>query len=88
MLQERLDRVSDLVPVERVLIVTIREQAESIREQVPQVPAANIISEPSGRNTAACICLAAGRIQREDPDACMCVLPADHCLADQIRFRG
>jgi mannose-1-phosphate guanylyltransferase len=87
MLQETLDRISGLVPVERVLIVTTREQAERIREQLPQVPAANIIIEPSGRNTAACICLAAGRIQREDPDACMCVLPADHCIADQNRFR-
>lgn len=87
MLQETLDRVSGLVPVERILIVTTRDQAERIREQVPQVPPGNIISEPCGRNTAACICLAAGRIQREDPDACMCVLPADHCIADQNRFR-
>ena len=88
MIQETLDRVRDLVPVERILIVTTREQAARIREQVPQVPAGNIISEPCGRNTAACICLAAGRIQREDPDACMCVLPADHCIADQDRFRA
>jgi mannose-1-phosphate guanylyltransferase len=87
MLQETLERASDLVPAERILIVTTREQAGRIREQAPQVPASNIISEPCGRNTAACICLAAGRIQREDPDACMCVLPADHCIADQSRFR-
>jgi len=87
MIQETFDRVCVCVPVERILIVTTREQASCIREQVPQVPVDNIISEPSGRNTAACICLAAGRIQREDPDACMWVLPADHCIADSDCFR-
>lgn len=86
MLQTTVDRVRDSLPAERILIVTTRHQAGRIREQVPQVPEANIISEPAGRNTAACICLAAGLIAREDPDACMCVLPADHCIADQNRF--
>jgi mannose-1-phosphate guanylyltransferase len=88
MLQETLDRVLGLAPVERVLIITNREQAACVREQVPQVPASNIISEPVGRNTAACVCLAAGRIQRDDPGACMCVIPADHCIADRDRFRA
>ncbi len=88
MIQETLDRVRDLVPIERILIVTTTEQASLVREQVPNVPAVNIIREPSGRNTAACICLAAGRIERYAPGACMCVLPADHCIADQDGFRA
>jgi len=88
MLQETCARVSGFVPDERLLVVTGSPHAAPVREQLPWLPPGNIISEPVGRDTAACICLAATRIQREDPGAVMCVLPADHHIADAERFRA
>jgi mannose-1-phosphate guanylyltransferase len=87
MLQQTVDRIMPLVPVQNIIIVTSAEQAELVRRQLPQVPDENIIAEPVGRNTAACICLAATKIYRQDPEAVMLVLPADHYISRPDEFR-
>ena len=87
MLQQTLARLDGLVPAERVLIVTNAQQAAEVRRQVPAVPAGNVLIEPCGRNTAACICLAASRVARDDPQAVMAVLPADHYIAEVAAFQ-
>jgi mannose-1-phosphate guanylyltransferase len=69
-------------------MVTNDAQAAAVRRQLPRVPAAHILSEPVGRNTAAAIGLAAIHIARRDPDALMAVLPADHFIARAKRYRG
>jgi mannose-1-phosphate guanylyltransferase len=55
-----------------------------VRKQLPQVPAANILVEPQGRDTAPCIGLASAFIRRAHPesDPVMLVLPADHLITD------
>ena len=80
MLAETLGRCEGLAPADRTWIVTHELQAEATRQQCPQVPAEQVIAEPAMRNTAAAIGVAAGRIQRVDPDAAMVVLPADHAI--------
>jgi mannose-1-phosphate guanylyltransferase len=47
----------------------------------------DVIEEPVGRNTAPAIGLAASIIARFDPDGIMAVLPADHYILDEERFR-
>jgi mannose-1-phosphate guanylyltransferase len=54
---------------------------------LPDVPAENIIEEPFGRNTAACIGLASIIIKAKDPDAVTIVLPADHIIKDEEKFK-
>jgi mannose-1-phosphate guanylyltransferase len=87
MLQQTVERISPLVPPERVLVVTGEDQAEASRRQVPQVPAANVVSEPCPRDTAACVGLAAALIARTDPDATLVVLAADHVVDPPETFR-
>jgi len=58
-----------------------------MRQQVPAIPAANYIVEPSGRGTAPCIGLAALYLRRADPEGVMCVLTADHYIKNVERFR-
>ncbi len=81
MIQATYARLSGLAPDENILIVTNPEQKEIIAEQLPRLGDQNFILEPFGRNTAPCIGLAALHIAREDPDAVMVVLPADHVVA-------
>jgi mannose-1-phosphate guanylyltransferase len=69
--------------VERVLVVAPVEQAEMVRADLPDLPPANLILEPLGRNTAAAIGLAALAIQQRDPSAVMGVFPADHLFRDE-----
>ena len=86
MIQDTVARISELVPINNILIVTNTEQREGILNQLPQLPAENIIIEPFGRNTAACIGLASVLIQSSDPDAITFVLPADHVIQDTKEY--
>jgi len=86
MIQETFARLNGLVPRENILIVTNETQKPGIMEQLPEIPVENIIVEPFGRNTAACIGLASVIIQHRSRDAVTFVMPADHIIRDKERF--
>jgi mannose-1-phosphate guanylyltransferase len=86
MLQQTIARIANLLPVENVLVVAGEAHGEELRRQLAELPAENIFLEPVGRNTAACIGLAALLIQHRDPTGVMVVLPADHLIADEELF--
>ena len=88
MLEQTVARLSPLFPSSRLWIVTNDEQVAAVRRQSPKIPAAHILAEPVGRNTAAAIGLAAIHLLRQvGPDALMAVLPADHFIAQPARYR-
>ena len=87
LLQQTVERVVPLVPLENTYVVVGREHVGIVREQLPKLPRQNIIVEPMGRGTAPCVGLAAMRLSRIDPEGVMIVLPADHVIADEERFR-
>ncbi|MBT6047428.1 MAG: NTP transferase domain-containing protein [Candidatus Scalindua sp.] len=80
MIKQTVDRVIEEIPPENIYVVTTSSLAESIKEELSQVPAKNIISEPFGKNTAACIGLAATIISKRDSSAIMAVVTADHII--------
>lgn len=86
LLQATVQRIAPLIPPARSYVVTAEHLQASTAAQVPQVPAANILSEPVGRNTAAAVGLAACHLLRLDPEAVMVVLPADHAIPDSAAF--
>ncbi len=81
MLQETIERTLPIIPADRIVVATNAAYAQIVTEQVPSIPRQNILAEPVGRGTAASIGLAALQIQRQDPDAVMVVLSADHRIA-------
>lgn len=87
LLQQTVERLSPRIDPARILVVTDRSLASAIRSQLPEIPPGNILSEPEGKNTAACIALAAVHIRRREPDAVMVALPADHWIRDEVAFR-
>ncbi len=87
MIQATADRLGDLVPPQRTLVVTNRQLVEPIREQLANLPADNIIGEPCKRDTAPCVALAAHLVSHDDPDAVMAVMPADHLISPPEKFR-
>jgi mannose-1-phosphate guanylyltransferase len=86
MLQQTVARVAPLVPPERVLVVTGADQAAAVREQLPEVPARNVVAEPCPRDTAPCVGLAAEIIARKDPEGVMIVMAADHVIRPTEAF--
>jgi mannose-1-phosphate guanylyltransferase len=87
LLQETVARLRPLVPVERILIALGEKHRDIASRQVPEIPPANFIVEPIGRDTAACLGLSAIHLARRDPEAVMLALPADHFVADPEQFR-
>lgn len=85
-IQETVDRIKPLIPPENILVVTGRKHAGALINQLPEVPSSNIIVEPQGKNTAACIGLAALHISKTSPEDVMVVLPSDHAITDSERY--
>jgi len=82
--QETSARIRPLCPPERQLFVAPVEFKAVLRRQLG--PDARLAFEPTGRNTAPAIGLAAAYLKREDPDPTMVVLPADHLIEDRPGF--
>jgi len=87
LIDETLLRLEDLVPRERTYIVTTEEQAAPILGALGVGTPPVLLAEPFGRDTAACIGLAAIHIRRADPDGTMLVMPADQVIRPAERFR-
>src|SRR5258706_16263151 len=69
MLQETVERVAPLVPLDQLYVVTFANYRDAVAEQLPGVPREHIVAEPAGRGTAASIGLAAALIAARDPSA-------------------
>jgi mannose-1-phosphate guanylyltransferase len=77
-----------LVAPEQAMIVTNRQLVDPIKQQLPELPAEQIVGEPCKRDTAPCIGLAALLVSRNDSDATMVVMPADHVIRSGDRFQA
>lgn len=87
LIQATLSRISDLIPSDRIYIVTNPSQAEQIKFQLdPVFGEPRFISEPIGRNTAAAIALAAIHLRKKFEDGVMVVLSADHFIRQPQAF--
>jgi mannose-1-phosphate guanylyltransferase len=80
MLQEAYDRMTPLLPPDQIFVITNAEYVDAVQEQLPELPAANIVGEPEAKGSAAAIGLGAIHLLRRDPDAVMAVLTADHLI--------
>lgn len=88
MIQNTANRVKEIIPQERILVVTNDDYVDIVKEQLPKVPDTNIVGEPVAKNTAPCVAIAAQLLIKQDPDAVMVVLPADHHITDPVEFRN
>lgn len=86
MFEETLNRVSPLVEDRNVLTVVNRVHRELVERIVGERPV-RVLVEPVGRNTAACIGLAAIHVRRRSADEPMIVLPSDQFIGDVEQFR-
>src|SRR5215475_8928498 len=86
LIQATVDRLRPLVPPERLWVLTNDHLRDEIVEQLPEIPAEQILAEPAQRNTAAAIALAAHILRSVDPDAVMGVFPSDHVIGNAARY--
>ena len=86
MIQQTLDRLLPLSAPQDVWVITNALLAPTIAGQLPQVPSANILSEPAARNTAPACALAAFLLDRTAPETVLGIFPSDHVVGDVARF--
>jgi len=87
MIRETVDRVSYLVDVNKIFVVTTTNLAKKIAGELDFLPQDNIIIEPEGRNTAPCVALSMVAIKsRYGNDEVVAVLPADHKIGDRKQY--
>ena len=87
LLQQTLDRLAGVAAPERTLVVCGPSHAAAVARQLPELPAENVLVEPSPKGSGPAIGLAAVLIARRDPDAIMGAFAADHAVADEAAFR-
>ena len=86
LLQLSRRRLAGLFEPQRVWVVASAAYLDQVAAELPDVPRANRIGEPTGRDTANAIGLAAELIGRRDADATMAVFTADHLIEPQDAF--
>jgi len=84
LLQQTWDRLNDLIPAERIHVVTGTAHAAAIREQLPELT--GLFVEPSPRDSMPAIGLAAAVIGAAHPGAIIGSFAADHIIDDQVSF--
>jgi mannose-1-phosphate guanylyltransferase len=82
-----VDRLDGLFDFKHIYVVTIREQLEKLRDQVPEIPLKNYLIEPMPKGTASVVGLAATYLKKLDPDAVMAILTADHVMGNTRYFQ-
>jgi mannose-1-phosphate guanylyltransferase len=87
LIQATAERLSGVIPHERLLVATGSQYASLVMEQLPYLSEQQLILEPAGRNTAPAIGLAAFRAHRLNPDAILALLHSDHIIPDEEAFR-
>jgi mannose-1-phosphate guanylyltransferase len=84
--QSTVSRLENLFSPDRILVVTVEEQAREMRLQAPEIPEENFIIEPGPRGTASVVGLAAAVLYKRDPNAKMAILPSDHFIRNRDLF--
>jgi len=86
MLALTVRRLAAIVPPERIFIVTLAEQMERVREELPETAPERVFAEPVGRNTAPSIAVASLLVARAGGDEPLLCCPADHVIENEGEF--
>lgn len=87
MINETIDRVATLAKKDDIFVVTNVDQVIGMRDATKgRLREDHILSEPSARNTAACIGYAALEIIKKYGDGIMCIFPSDHFIKNEEEF--
>lgn len=87
LIADTVARIAPLVPDRRLRILTSPDLEDAILRAVPALGPEHLLLEPRARGTAPVLAWAASEIVREEPDAIMVSLHADHVISSDGAFR-
>ncbi len=86
LIQWTYNRFSNICPKENIYFITNESYIKTLKDQIPEINDANIISEPSRKNTAACAAYFAHKMMSLNKKANIVMSPADHLIMDEHAF--
>lgn len=86
LLQLARQRLVGLFEPANIWVITSADYLDQVALELPDIPRANLIGEPVGRDTANAVGLAAAILSQRDPDGTMAVFTADHMIGPQEAF--
>jgi len=87
LLRSTWDRLTNFVPLENVYVVTGEAHRKAVEEQLPDLAAGRLLTEPSSKDSAAAIGLAVSTIRKDFPAAVIGSFAADHVISDDLQFQ-
>ncbi len=87
LIQGTMDRFATFIPKENIYVVTSDQYKDIVAQQLPEIPVANILCEPSRKNTAPCVAYISHKLLQQNPDANLICAPADHIILDIPEFK-
>jgi len=86
LLRQSYERVAAMLKPERIHVITNDAHLPIVSDELPELPEANLIGEPVGRDTAAAVGLASAVVAKRDPEAVIGIFTADHIITPVNRF--
>ena len=86
LLRMTFERFNQIMPADHILIVTNKIYADLVKHELPELPANNILCEPSRNNTAPCVAYTTLRLLSVDKDAVFVTAPSDHVILKEDLF--
>lgn len=87
LIQATFDRFALFVPKKNIYVVTSDIYRDIVAEQLADLPAENILCEPSRKNTAPCIAYISYKLLEKNPEANLICAPADHIILNAEEFK-
>ncbi|WP_114561457.1 mannose-1-phosphate guanylyltransferase [Desertihabitans aurantiacus] len=88
LLRVAFERVRQAVPEQQVYVCTGAEWTDLVAAELPEIPTANILGEPVGRDSLNAVAWPAALLAEADPDAVVAMVTADHLIEPVDRFVG
>jgi len=86
LLRRSYERVAAMLEPRQIHVITNHSHLPIVSKELPELPAANLIGEPVGRDTANAVGLAAALLAKRDSDAVIGIFTADHVITPMDRF--
>ncbi len=86
MLAHTIARAELFIPADRIIVTVNNKQSSYAVHDVSGLEQANVIVQPSNKETSASILLPLLHVLRRDPDACVVIFPSDHFIIEEKRF--
>lgn len=87
LLRRSFERLDGQLDASQIYVITGKDYIPAVAEELPELPADNLMGEPCPRDTANAVGLAAHLLALKDPQGTMAVFTADHIIKPVDVFR-